>query len=62
MIEQVLAHIALHARAHDVALIGDIIPAQEAEKIHHQQPNRHPGENPIDCLRAVRKEILGGPV
>lgn len=37
LVEQVLAHVALHARAHDVPPGGDVILAEKAHHIHREQ-------------------------
>ena len=48
MVEELLAHIPFHVRAHHVSLITYVVFAQALDDIHGQKPGSEPGESPQD--------------
>ena len=59
VIEEVLPHIALHARAHDMPPARDEVLTAVADDIHGQQPGSDIPERGENRLRRLQEQILG---
>ena len=62
LIKKFLAHIAFHARSHHMALVGDIVPAQVADDIHHKKAQAEPGKAFQNQFGVLGKQMVGQQV
>ena len=62
LLEQILAHVGLHARAHDVAPARDEVLARRTDGVHDREQNRDEPERRDDDVGRLEEELLGEEV
>ena len=55
-VKEVLAHAALHARAHDVAPVDDKVAADKAQRVHGHKAESDVGQHAQDGVRALGEQ------